>query len=47
MFAQGTYACEAVLELLDSCKRRSGWPVKPLGDELQQLWWTRESSKSP
>lgn len=47
MFAQGTDAREAVLELLDSCKQRSGWPVKPLGDELRELWWARESPKPP
>lgn len=47
MFAQGTHACEAVLELLDLRKQRSGWPVKPLGDELRELWWAHESPKSP
>lgn len=27
-----------VLNLLDSCRRRSGWPVKSLGEELSVRW---------
>lgn len=29
---------EAVLELIDSCRQRTGWPIKPLGEELQAFW---------
>ncbi|KAK9427544.1 fungal-specific transcription factor domain-containing protein [Lipomyces doorenjongii] len=29
---------EAVLELLDSCRQRTGWPTTPLENELKSLW---------
>ncbi|KZL68855.1 Zn(II)2Cys6 transcription factor [Colletotrichum tofieldiae] len=27
-----------VLEMLDACRDRSGWPIKPLGEELKARW---------
>lgn len=38
MFAQESRAREAILKLLDSCRQRTGWPVRSLGVELQQFW---------
>lgn len=29
---------QAVLQMIDACRRRSGWPVLSLGDELQAFW---------
>ena len=34
----------AILELLETCRERTGWPVKPLGVELQQIWEKQGSS---
>ncbi|OJJ79393.1 uncharacterized protein ASPGLDRAFT_52655 [Aspergillus glaucus CBS 516.65] len=36
-FTQGNHAREAILELLESCREQTSWPVKSLGVELQQL----------
>ncbi|KAH7145452.1 fungal-specific transcription factor domain-containing protein [Dactylonectria estremocensis] len=33
-----------VLKLLDDCKRRTGWPVKSLGDELSRIWQRYDKS---
>ncbi|OGM51128.1 hypothetical protein ABOM_000020 [Aspergillus bombycis] len=46
MFAQEPGAREAILELLESCRERSGWPVRSLGAELQQLWESHESREA-
>ncbi|KAL4886965.1 fungal-specific transcription factor domain-containing protein [Aspergillus karnatakaensis] len=45
MFTQGNRSRECVLDLLESCRRRTGWPVHSFGDELKQLWTTAESPK--
>ncbi|KAM3081382.1 hypothetical protein ACMFMG_004851 [Clarireedia jacksonii] len=29
---------EAVLGMIDSCRQRTGWPIKPLGEELRAFW---------
>ena len=44
MFAQGRQAREAILELLEACRERAGWPVRSLGIELQELWGRHESA---
>ncbi|TDZ17928.1 Transcription activator AMTR1 [Colletotrichum orbiculare MAFF 240422] len=36
---------ECVLSLLEACRERSGWPVKPLGEELKSRW--EEASETP
>ncbi|KAJ5815078.1 hypothetical protein N7474_006855 [Penicillium riverlandense] len=46
IFTQEHYAREAILELLESCRGRTGWPVKPLGEELQQFWKNQEPTKT-
>lgn len=46
IFTQELYAREAILELLESCRRRTGWPVRPLSEELQQFWENQEPSKA-
>jgi hypothetical protein len=28
----------AILALLDACRKRVGWPIQSLGDELQAFW---------
>ncbi|CAG8365616.1 unnamed protein product [Penicillium salamii] len=33
----------AILDLLEACRERCGWPVKSLGDELQQIWENQAS----
>lgn len=38
MFAQENHARDAILRLLESCRKRTGWPVRSLGVELQQFW---------
>ncbi|KAL5050532.1 hypothetical protein BDW71DRAFT_102098 [Aspergillus fruticulosus] len=43
MFTQESNSRECVLNLLESCRRRTGWPVHSFGDELKQLWKTLES----
>ncbi|GKZ34153.1 hypothetical protein AbraIFM66950_004335 [Aspergillus brasiliensis] len=45
IFTQEKHAREAVLELLDSYRARTGWPVRSLGVELQELW-ERQDSKA-
>ncbi|KAE8154865.1 hypothetical protein BDV25DRAFT_126287 [Aspergillus avenaceus] len=44
MFIQEPCAREAILELLESCRERSGWPVRSLGSELQRFWESYESN---
>lgn len=38
MCVQETSQREAVIELLGQCWKRTGWPVKSLGEELQAFW---------
>lgn len=38
MFCNERQGRTAILALLELCRNRTGWPVKPLGDELKQLW---------
>ncbi|KAL4953282.1 fungal-specific transcription factor domain-containing protein [Aspergillus filifer] len=45
MFTQDARARECVLDLLESCRRRAGWPVHSFEDELKQLWMAHESKK--
>ncbi|KAJ6072303.1 hypothetical protein N7467_010388 [Penicillium canescens] len=46
IFTQEPHAREAILELLESCRKRTGWPVRSLGDELQQIWGLHEPTRS-
>ncbi|KAL4936593.1 hypothetical protein BDV06DRAFT_233258 [Aspergillus oleicola] len=45
LFTQDTRARECVLDLLESCRRRAGWPVRSFGDELKKLWTSHETPK--
>ncbi|KAJ6142339.1 hypothetical protein N7497_011438 [Penicillium chrysogenum] len=45
LFAQGHNTREAILELLEACRERSGWPVRSLGEDLQHLWADHEPTK--
>ncbi|KAL4970945.1 Zn(II)2Cys6 transcription factor [Aspergillus stella-maris] len=45
MFTQDARARECVLDLLESCRRRAGWPVHSFENELKQLWVTQETPK--
>lgn len=27
-----------ILRLIETCRHRTGWPVKPLEEELQAVW---------
>ncbi|KAL2822293.1 fungal-specific transcription factor domain-containing protein [Aspergillus cavernicola] len=47
MITQNGPSRECILDLLDSCRRRTGWPVRSFGDELKQLWRTFESHQNP
>ncbi|PVH79520.1 hypothetical protein DL98DRAFT_560777 [Cadophora sp. DSE1049] len=38
MCIQDSRQRQAVLQMIDACRRRSGWPVSSLGDELQAFW---------
>ncbi|KPA40254.1 quinate transport protein [Fusarium langsethiae] len=38
MFMQNPRQKEAVLEMLDSCQKRCGWPTPSLGSELEHIW---------
>ncbi|PYI06993.1 hypothetical protein BO78DRAFT_429277 [Aspergillus sclerotiicarbonarius CBS 121057] len=44
MFTQEIRAREAILELLEACQERTGWPVRSLGAELKELWGRHEST---
>lgn len=46
IFARDDHVRKSILEFLDSCRQRTGWPVNPLGDELQQLWTAYESPQA-
>ncbi|OQE20863.1 hypothetical protein PENFLA_c015G09575 [Penicillium flavigenum] len=45
LFTQEHNTREAILELLESCRERSGWPVRSLGVELQHFWADYEPTK--
>ncbi|KAL4753905.1 hypothetical protein BDW72DRAFT_201136 [Aspergillus terricola var. indicus] len=45
MFTQESNSRECVVDLLESCRRRTGWPVHSFGDELKQIWKSHESLK--
>jgi hypothetical protein len=34
-----------VLEMMDSRRQQTGWPVNPLGDELKQFWTRNEAPR--
>lgn len=38
MFMQDARQRGCILELLDSCRDRCGWPSLSLGSDLEQLW---------
>ncbi|KAJ5369893.1 uncharacterized protein N7496_005985 [Penicillium cataractarum] len=38
MFTQDTQTRWAIVELLDLCRDRTGWPTRSLGNELQHIW---------
>jgi hypothetical protein len=38
MFMQDPRQRKCVLEMLDSCRDRCGWPTSSLGDELEKVW---------
>ncbi|KAG8672946.1 hypothetical protein FPOAC1_006248 [Fusarium poae] len=38
MFMQDPRQKDAVLEMLDSCQKRCGWPTPSLRSELEQIW---------
>ncbi|CEI62416.1 unnamed protein product [Fusarium venenatum] len=38
MFMQDPRQKEAVLEMLDSCQKRCGWPTPSLRSELEEIW---------
>ncbi|PYH91367.1 hypothetical protein BO71DRAFT_421613 [Aspergillus ellipticus CBS 707.79] len=46
MFTQERQARDAILELLETCRERAGWPVRSLGVELQELWGRHQSNNS-
>ncbi|OJI88395.1 hypothetical protein ASPTUDRAFT_61042 [Aspergillus tubingensis CBS 134.48] len=43
IFTQEKHAREDILELLESCRARTGWPVRSLGVELQDLWESQDA----
>ncbi|GLA30966.1 hypothetical protein AnigIFM63326_009401 [Aspergillus niger] len=43
IFTQEKRAREDILELLESCRARTGWPVRSLGVELQELWESQDA----
>ncbi|QKX59615.1 uncharacterized protein TRUGW13939_06752 [Talaromyces rugulosus] len=45
IFVSEARARECVLEMLDSRRQQTGWPVNPLGDELKQLWMRYETPR--
>ena len=38
MFMQNPRERECVLEMLDTCQKRCGWPTPSLRSELGQIW---------
>ncbi|KAH6976162.1 hypothetical protein BKA56DRAFT_488860 [Ilyonectria sp. MPI-CAGE-AT-0026] len=43
MFMQNPRQRSCVLEMLDSCRVRCGWPTPSLGSELEQIWGNPDS----
>ncbi|KAJ5953244.1 hypothetical protein N7454_000140 [Penicillium verhagenii] len=46
LFTQDKNSRGTILDLLDSCRERSGWPASSLGVELRQLWECHHVSSS-
>jgi hypothetical protein len=44
MYIQDRQARICVLELINLCRQRTGWPATPLIDELKELWGTSDPS---
>ncbi|KUJ17130.1 uncharacterized protein LY89DRAFT_685078 [Mollisia scopiformis] len=42
MCVQDTRQRETVLSMLESCRQRTGWPLRSLGEELQAFWESSE-----
>jgi hypothetical protein len=38
MCIQDTARRRAVLRLIESCRQRTGWPIKSLAEELEAVW---------
>jgi hypothetical protein len=38
MCMHGTARRQAVLRFIESCRRRTSWPIRPLGEELEAVW---------
>lgn len=38
MCIQDVLQREAVIKLIDSCRQRTGWPIKSLSEELKEFW---------
>ena len=34
-----------ILALVDTCRKRAGWPIQPLGDELQAFWEATDNGR--
>ncbi|KAL2870459.1 Zn(II)2Cys6 transcription factor [Aspergillus lucknowensis] len=47
MFTHDSRSRECVLDLLESCRRQTGWPAHSFGEELKRLWMTLESHQKP
>lgn len=45
IFTQDNQARGAIVELLDLCRDRTGWPTRSLGIELQHIWERHGSTK--
>jgi hypothetical protein len=45
IFTQDKQARGAIVELLDLCRDRTGWPTRSLGIELQHIWERHGSPK--
>jgi hypothetical protein len=46
IFTQDNQARGAIVELLDLCRDRTGWPTRSLAVELQQIWDRHGSTNS-
>ncbi|CAG7917698.1 unnamed protein product [Penicillium olsonii] len=45
LFTQERSTQGAILDLLESCREQSGWPIRSLGKELEELWKESEIPK--
>ncbi|KAL4804487.1 fungal-specific transcription factor domain-containing protein [Aspergillus unguis] len=46
LFTQGSNCRNSVLDLLESCRQKTGWPIHSFGDELKRIWMAHESATS-